>query len=274
MILMFCSRQAQIDTGALCPPERVSTETALYSDSDATQYLHVMSWSAKERVKALSIAHAAVLSRCQPDSFVGIPWLLTRGPVPGGRKDISSGRVVPADSGRRRWASRRTGGPSTQRNLHRHQRRFRSPRYASHMPPCVLAMIFTSERAMQRAWMPLSQIPRIGIHERRRSRHVAVVMTAKKAMRIYVYLQNSRWVAGTRRKMERQTETLTRKVPIVWRTSRTVVMRSTVLICSGRKYSTCLPNPLFTWNIARMLWAMAKPYRTPLAGDCVDGTLL
>lgn len=56
------------------------------------------------------------------------------------------------------------------------------------MPPCVLAMILNPERAMQRALTSLSHVPWIGIHASRMSRHVAVLTTAKKAMRMYVYL--------------------------------------------------------------------------------------
>lgn len=85
----------------------------------------------------------------------------------------------------------------------------------SHIPPCTFAMMLKAEGAMQRALTSLSHVPWIGIHSSSMSRTVTMVTTAKNAMRMYVYLWNSRCVGGTRRKTKRHTETLTRNVPML-----------------------------------------------------------
>ena len=142
----------------------------------------------------------------------------------------------------------------------------------SHIPPCAFAMMLKAEGAMQRALMSSSHVPWMGIHSSRMSRNVTVVTTAKKAMRMYVYLWNSRCVRGTRRKTKRHTETLTRNVPMLWRTSMMILKRMKLLIWSGCKYSICLPSPLSTWRIRRMPWAVAKPWRIPLEDECLGET--
>ena len=59
-----------------------------------------------------------------------------------------------------------------------------APKIQSDIPPWVLAMILKSERGMQRALIPLSHVPWMGIHPSKISRHVAELMTAKIAMRM------------------------------------------------------------------------------------------
>ena len=94
---------------------------AFFWGLDKAQCVQVESWFAKEMVQVLRIAHAAVLSGCQSWSSDGISLHLTRGQVLAKRRDLSSGRFSPVNSGERRWAGRRKESPSTQQCLNPRQ---------------------------------------------------------------------------------------------------------------------------------------------------------